>query len=149
MLLLRQMNCPNIHSTFHHCLVHSNYWRTYLHTLFCNHIIKMVISGVARPVGQWAMAHLKGLGPHMNASCWLFWFLPYLPFQDPKLPYHLCERWFRKESIELFLFEDGLEEAQWADVSPLLKNFNAQWRLAADARSASKQRVLVHKRRFD
>ena len=27
------------------------------------------------------------------------------------------------------------------DVSPLLKYFNAQWRLAADARSASKQRV--------
>ena len=45
------------------------------------------------------------------------------------------------ESIESFLFEDGLEEVQWADVSPLLKNFNAQWRLAADAHSASKQRV--------
>ena len=46
------------------------------------------------------------------------------------------------ESIESFLFEDGLEEAQRADVSLLLKNFNAQWRLAADARSASKQRVI-------
>ena len=45
----------------------------------------------------------------------------------------------------MFLFEDGLKEAQWADVSPLLKNFNAQWRLAADARSASKQRVYVNK----
>ena len=29
------------------------------------------------------------------------------------------------------------------DVSPLLKYFNAQWRLAADARSASKQRVYL------
>ena len=155
----------------------------------------MVISAAARlvgQVGQWAMALLKGLGPHMTTLCALFWFLPYLPFQEPKLPYHLCKRclegeslelflledslkeaqWadvssflkdfrflpyqvpklpyqlckmcFRKESIELFLFQDGLEEAQWADVSPLLKNFNAQWRLAADARSASKQRVSLH-----
>ena len=34
-----------------------------------HHIIKMVISGVNWPVGQvgqWAMAHLKGLAPHMN-----------------------------------------------------------------------------------
>ena len=71
------------------------------------HIIKMVISGAARlvgQVGQWAMAHSKGLGPHMNASCWLFRFLPYLPFQDPKLPYHLCKRCFREESIEFFPF---------------------------------------------
>ena len=30
------------------------------------------------------------------------------------------------------------------DVSPLLKYFNAQWRLAADARSASKQRVFEY-----
>ena len=30
------------------------------------------------------------------------------------------------------------------DVSPLLKYFNAQWRLAADARSASKQRVFLY-----
>ena len=39
------------------------------------HIIKIVSYGVDRPVGQvgqWAMAHLKGLGPHMNASYWLF-----------------------------------------------------------------------------
>ena len=48
------------------------------------------------------------------------------------------------ESIESFLFEDGLEEAQRADVSLLLKNFNAQWRLAADALRASKQRVLIN-----
>ena len=90
------------------------------------HIIKIVSYGVARPVGQvgqWAMAHLKGLGPHMNTLCVLFWFLPYLTFQEPKLPYHLCKRRFREESLELFLFGDGLEEAHWTDVCPLLKNF--------------------------
>ena len=90
------------------------------------HIIKMVTSGAARlvgQVGQWAMAHLKGLGPHMNTLCGLFWFLPYLPFQEPKLPYHLCKRFLEGESLELFLVQDGLEEAQWADVSPLLKDF--------------------------
>ena len=40
-----------------------------------HHIIKIVSYGVARPVGQveqWAMAHLKGLGPHMNTLCALF-----------------------------------------------------------------------------
>ena len=39
------------------------------------HIIKIVSYGVDRPVGQvgqWAMAHLKGLGPHMNTLCGLF-----------------------------------------------------------------------------
>ena len=80
-----------------------------------HHIIKIVSYGAARPVGQvgqCAMAHSKGLGPYMNASCWLFRFLPYLPFQDPKLPYHLCKRRFREESMEFFLFEDGLEDAK-------------------------------------
>ena len=40
-----------------------------------NHIIKMVSYGAARlveQVGQWAMAYLKGLGPHMNTLCGLF-----------------------------------------------------------------------------
>ena len=39
-----------------------------------HHIIKMVISVAAHPagqVGQWGMAHLKGLTPHMNTLCGL------------------------------------------------------------------------------
>ena len=42
-----------------------------------------------------------------------------------------------------FLMQKGPRKGPMADVSPLLKNFMlmAQWRLAADARSASKQRV--------
>ena len=40
-----------------------------------HHIIKMVTSGAARlvgQVGQWAMAHLKGLGPNMTTLCAIF-----------------------------------------------------------------------------
>ena len=49
----------------------------------------------------------------------------------------LCKRRFRERSKEKGLFKKGLEEAQWADVSPLLKNFmlKVQWRLAVDAQS--------------
>ena len=75
------------------------------------------------PVGQWAMAYLKVLAPHMNTLCVLFLFLPYLPFQGPKLPYRLCQRCLEGETLELFLFEDGLEEAHWTDVCPLLKDY--------------------------
>ena len=63
------------------------------------------------------------MSKHMNTLWVLFLFLPYLPFQEPKLPYHLCKRCLEGESLELFLLEIGLEEAQWADDSPLLKDF--------------------------
>ena len=70
-----------------------------------------------------------------------------LPYQGQKLPWHLCKRCFRERSKEKGLFKNkkSLEEAQWADVSPILKNvmLKAQWRLAADALRASKQRVQI------
>ena len=68
------------------------------------------------------MALLKGLGPHITTLCGLFSFLPYLPYQVSKLPYHLYKRHFREESIELFLFGDGLEEAHCADIRPQPNN---------------------------
>ena len=78
---------------------------------------------------------MKGTRLSMNAFCADFWFLPPLPYQGQKLSWHLCKSCFREESTERRLFKKGLEEAQWADVSPLLKNFMlmAQWHLAVDA----------------
>ena len=90
---------------------------------------------------------MKGIRLSMNAFRVDFWFLPPLPYQGQKLPWHLCKRCFRERSKEKGLFKNkkSLEEAQWADVSPILKNvmLKAQWRLAADALRASKQRVQI------
>ena len=49
----------------------------------------MVTSAAARlvgQVGQWAMAHFKGLGPHMTTLCGLFYFCPTCPSRSQNCP---------------------------------------------------------------